>query len=139
MTLAVLAGEQETECRKIVREVLLLDPRAALTSQNRTPRQFHLPRSDEKLIEAIMQLSTGPTESRLSKVLTFELLAKIDHSSRKHQWIVTDGLKPGERVVAEGTQKVRPGSLVKPTMFSSAAKQRCGGSRRQPDSDRCKI
>ena len=85
MTLAVLAGEQETECRKIVREVLLLDPRAALTSQNRTPRQFHLPRSDEKLIEAIMQLSTGPTESRLSKVLTFELLAKIDHSSRKHE------------------------------------------------------
>jgi membrane fusion protein (multidrug efflux system) len=41
-----------------------------------------------------------------------------------NQWIVTDGLKPGERVVAEGTQKVHPGSLVKPTAFSSEAKER---------------
>ena len=40
------------------------------------------------------------------------------------QWIVTDGLMPGERVVAEGTQKVRPGALVKPTAFTSEAKER---------------
>jgi membrane fusion protein, multidrug efflux system len=40
------------------------------------------------------------------------------------QWIVTDGLKPSERVVAEGTQKVRPGSLVKPIAFSREAKER---------------
>lgn len=40
------------------------------------------------------------------------------------QWIVTDGLKPGERVVAEGTQKVRAGSLVKITAFSSEAKEK---------------
>ena len=29
-------------------------------------------------------------------------------------WIITDGLKAGERVVVEGTQKVRPGVVVKP-------------------------
>ena len=29
-------------------------------------------------------------------------------------WIVTDGLKPGERVITEGVQKVGPGSPVKP-------------------------
>ena len=29
-------------------------------------------------------------------------------------WIIDDGLKPGERVVVEGTQKVRPGVVVKP-------------------------
>ncbi|HEY2971629.1 MAG TPA: efflux RND transporter periplasmic adaptor subunit [Pyrinomonadaceae bacterium] len=29
-------------------------------------------------------------------------------------WIIEDGLKPGERVVAEGTQKVKPGVLVDP-------------------------
>jgi membrane fusion protein (multidrug efflux system) len=29
-------------------------------------------------------------------------------------WIIEDGLKPGERVVAEGTQKVKPGVLVNP-------------------------
>src|SRR5277367_1749167 len=32
----------------------------------------------------------------------------------EHQWIISDGLKPGERVVAEGVQKVRPGMAVKP-------------------------
>ena len=29
-------------------------------------------------------------------------------------WIIEDGLKPGERAVAEGTQKVKPGVLVNP-------------------------
>src|SRR5262249_26891540 len=32
-------------------------------------------------------------------------------------WIVNEGLKPGERVVAEGTQRVRPGLLVNPRPF----------------------
>ena len=29
-------------------------------------------------------------------------------------WLVTDGIKPGEQVIVEGVQKVRPGSLVNP-------------------------
>jgi membrane fusion protein, multidrug efflux system len=33
-------------------------------------------------------------------------------------WIITDGLKPGERVVAEGTQKVRDGMQVNPKPYS---------------------
>jgi RND family efflux transporter MFP subunit len=32
-------------------------------------------------------------------------------------WIIADGLKPGERVVAEGVQKVRPGGQVKPKPY----------------------
>ena len=32
-------------------------------------------------------------------------------------WVIEDGLKPGERVVAEGTQKVRPDSVVNPLPF----------------------
>ena len=32
-------------------------------------------------------------------------------------WIIEDGLKPGERVVAEGTQKVGPGATVIPKPF----------------------
>jgi len=36
-------------------------------------------------------------------------------------WIVNDGLKPGERVVAEGVQKVHPGTLVSPKPFTPAA------------------
>src|SRR6266446_2541048 len=32
-------------------------------------------------------------------------------------WVVADGLVVGERVVAEGVQKVRPGMVVKPVPF----------------------
>jgi membrane fusion protein (multidrug efflux system) len=34
-----------------------------------------------------------------------------------HDWIVTEGVKSGERVVVEGVQKVRPGMLVEPKAF----------------------
>lgn len=34
-------------------------------------------------------------------------------------WVITDGLKPGETIVAEGTIKVRPGMVVKPTPFTA--------------------
>ncbi len=36
-----------------------------------------------------------------------------------NQWIIADGLKPGERVVAEGVQKVRPGMQVNPKPFAA--------------------
>ena len=29
-------------------------------------------------------------------------------------WIITEGLKPGDRVIVEGLQKVRPGMKVEP-------------------------
>jgi len=32
-------------------------------------------------------------------------------------WVITEGLKPGERVVAEGTQRVREGAQVNPKPF----------------------
>jgi membrane fusion protein (multidrug efflux system) len=38
------------------------------------------------------------------------------------QWIITNGLKPGDRVVAEGVQKVRTGSHVNPKPFGAEAK-----------------
>jgi RND family efflux transporter MFP subunit len=37
------------------------------------------------------------------------------------QWIIKKGLKPGERVVADGTQKVRPGMQVNPKPFVAQA------------------
>lgn len=37
-------------------------------------------------------------------------------------WLITSGLKPGERVVAEGVQKVRPGMLVNPKPFAGLGK-----------------
>ena len=41
-----------------------------------------------------------------------------------NQWIIADGLKPGERVVAEGVQKVRPGMQVNPKPFAVNAQGR---------------
>ena len=35
-------------------------------------------------------------------------------------WLVSDGLKPGERIVVEGLQKVKPGAEVKPVAPQSA-------------------
>jgi RND family efflux transporter MFP subunit len=39
-------------------------------------------------------------------------------------WIIEDGLKPGDTVVAEGTQKVRPGVVVNPKPFASGTAAR---------------
>jgi RND family efflux transporter MFP subunit len=38
-----------------------------------------------------------------------------------NQWIVDEGLKPGERVVAEGVQKVRSGMAVTPKPYAISA------------------
>jgi len=37
------------------------------------------------------------------------------------QWIIDEGLKLGERVVAEGVQKVRPGMIVSPKPYAAPA------------------
>lgn len=37
------------------------------------------------------------------------------------RWVILDGLNPGDRVVAEGTQKVRPGMHVNPKPFTANA------------------
>ena len=34
-------------------------------------------------------------------------------------WVISDGLKPGDRVIAEGVQKARPGALVNPKPFGT--------------------
>ena len=36
-------------------------------------------------------------------------------------WIVNEGLKPGERVVADGVQKVRTGMVVNPKLDAPLA------------------
>jgi membrane fusion protein (multidrug efflux system) len=38
-------------------------------------------------------------------------------------WIVKQGLKPGDKVIVEGVQKVRPGAPVQPTPYKEAAKK----------------
>ena len=40
------------------------------------------------------------------------------------EWVIADGLKPGERVVAEGVQKVHAGAQVNPKPFAADTKER---------------
>jgi RND family efflux transporter MFP subunit len=40
------------------------------------------------------------------------------------QWVIAEGLKPGERVIAEGVQKVRAGMQVNPKPFAAETKAR---------------
>ena len=40
------------------------------------------------------------------------------------QWVIQDGLKPGERVVVEGLQRLRPGMQVAPKPFAPATQGR---------------
>ena len=40
------------------------------------------------------------------------------------EWVIAEGLKPGERVVAEGVQKVRQGAHVNPKPFVAQARDR---------------
>ena len=35
-------------------------------------------------------------------------------------WLVTDGIRPGDQVIVEGLQKVRPGALVNPVPAAAA-------------------
>lgn len=37
------------------------------------------------------------------------------------KWLVTSGLKPGDQVIVEGLQKVRPGAPVKPSVINAPA------------------
>jgi membrane fusion protein (multidrug efflux system) len=41
-----------------------------------------------------------------------------------NQWVIVDGLKAGEKVVAEGVQKVRPGAKVNPKPFALEARDK---------------
>ena len=41
-------------------------------------------------------------------------------------WVIEDGLKPGDRVVAQGVQKVRPGAQVNPKPFSAQSTEAKG-------------
>jgi membrane fusion protein (multidrug efflux system) len=40
-----------------------------------------------------------------------------------NQWLVVSGLAPGDRVIVEGMQKVRPGTAVREVPFGAAPKQ----------------
>ena len=61
----------------------------------------------------------------------------------KDQWIINSGLKKGDNVIAEGTQKVRPGVVVKTQAYSSQTdtgdQQKAGSTSQEDASDKEKA
>jgi RND family efflux transporter MFP subunit len=64
------------------------------------------------------QLATVDDQNKVS-IRTVQVGDRVGN-----QWVIADGLKPGERVVAEGVQKVRPGMQVNPKPFATETKTR---------------
>jgi membrane fusion protein (multidrug efflux system) len=50
-------------------------------------------------------------------------------AARDNQWIVSKGLKPGDRVIVEGFQKLGPGAPVKPVPWKPARTDQPGQAR----------
>ncbi|HEX3890791.1 MAG TPA: efflux RND transporter periplasmic adaptor subunit [Verrucomicrobiae bacterium] len=61
-----------------------------------------------------------PTVSVVTSDNKVEVRPVTVSSAVGDKWIVTDGLKTGERVILEGFQKVQPGMVVKPVPFETA-------------------
>jgi len=53
-------------------------------------------------------------------------------------WVVEEGLKAGEKVVAEGTQKVRDGMTVSPKPFGAADQAAAGGAQKTEEKPEAK-
>jgi len=48
--------------------------------------------------------------------------------SKGDEWVVLDGLKPGEKVMVDGFQKLRPGAAVKPVPWQAPGSKSVGGA-----------
>ncbi|MCB1471619.1 MAG: efflux RND transporter periplasmic adaptor subunit [Rhodobiaceae bacterium] len=65
--------------------------------------------------EAVQRDQRGrPTVFAVKADNTVEQKALAVSQARGNDWIVTEGLAPGDRVIVEGLQKVRPGASVAP-------------------------
>ncbi len=79
--------------------------------------------------QALLVPQTGV--ARDQKGLPTALVVTADRKAERRQlvtdravgdaWLVTSGVKPGEQVIVEGLQKVRPGAAVNPVPAASAA------------------
>jgi membrane fusion protein, multidrug efflux system len=94
--------------------------------------------SSEKLEDVLVVPQAAVQEDQAGK---FVLLVDKDKRVEKRQvrlgrqhggdWIVDDGLQPGEQVIVEGVQKVRAGMQVEPRQAVSPFTNAQGGEQRQ--------
>jgi membrane fusion protein (multidrug efflux system) len=78
---------------------------------------------------AVQQLQSEQTVLTVNAQNIVEMRAIVTAERVGENWIVQQGLKPGDRVIVEGLLKVRPGSRVNPTL-SRTPQQGAGGAAR---------
>jgi membrane fusion protein (multidrug efflux system) len=66
---------------------------------------------------AIQQLQSVQTVFTVARDNTIELKPVTTAERVGDAWVVQSGLQPGDRVVVEGQQKVRPGTRVRPLPY----------------------
>jgi len=94
---------QETPCGRPVRRV-----RTALRVQ---PGALLVPQRAVNELQGSYQIAVVDSENKVD-IRFVKVGDRVGNL-----WLISDGLKPGERVVAEGLQKVRQGMQVKPKPF----------------------
>lgn len=65
-------------------------------------------------IQAVQRTNEGATVMVVGEGDKVEARRVTTTSSAGDRWIIGEGLKPGDRVIVEGLQKVRPGASVRP-------------------------
>ena len=70
---------------------------------------------------AVQQLQNIQTVYTLSPANQVELRPISTADRAGDDWIITQGLKPGDRVIVEGQLKVRPGMTVHPEPYRAPA------------------
>jgi membrane fusion protein (multidrug efflux system) len=79
------------------------------------PHALLVPQRAVSELQGSYQVAVVDSENRVS-------IRNVQPSDRiGSQWIIDSGLKPGERVIAEGTQKVRAGMTVVPKPYVTTA------------------
>jgi membrane fusion protein (multidrug efflux system) len=82
-------------------------------------RLLGLTRNDAILVpqRAVQQGLTGPFVYVLGDSNTVGARTVAATAWQGTQWIIDDGLKPGDKVIVDGTQKIGPGRPVKPVAY----------------------
>lgn len=79
-------------------------------------------------------LKGEPTALAVGDGDTVELRRLTVKRAVGNHWLVTAGLKPGDRVVVEGLQRIRPGVQVKPTAAGAASQASAAATAAAPRS-----
>jgi len=83
------------------------------TSTRTKPNALLVPQRAVSESQGLFQVAVVGSDNKIA-------IRKITPGERTgNQWIIDDGLKPGEQVVAEGVQKVRPGMTVSPKPYAA--------------------